>query len=308
MWQAFLLKNDIIANIRLQKIPPKGEITMECVFEKSKADDFFDYLLREEKSLATAEKYKRDVLRFIRFATENNGKADKGTVMKYKDYLGENYEISSANSMLAALNSFLRWSGFPHLTVKRFRMQRESFCSEEGILTREEYFRLVKCANEKGDERLALMLQTICSTGIRVSELKFITLEAARLGEARVYSKGKSRRIFILPTLAKKLSRYARVNKIKRGPLFLARDGAPISRCTVWREMKSLCKIAGVNEKKVFPHNLRHLFARSFLEVEKDVVKLADILGHSNINTTRVYTVSSGAEHRQKMQRMRLIF
>lgn len=280
---------------------------MENIFVKNRVDDFFKHLLSEEKSLATAEKYKRDVMCFVRFADAIGGRADKGTVLKYKEYLGENYEISSANSMLAALNSFLRWSGFPELAVRRFRVQRESFCSEEKMLTREEYFKLVRCAEEKGDERLALMLQAICSTGIRVSELRFITLEAARLGGARVFSKGKSRRIFILPTLAKRLIRFARARKIKSGPLFLARDGSPISRCTVWREMKSLCKMAGVNEKKVFPHNLRHLFARSFLEVEKDVVRLADILGHSNINTTRVYTVSSGAEHRQKMQMMRLI-
>ena len=268
---------------------------------------FTSHLTSEERAPATREKYERDVRYFLEFTERDGGRVNKETVIRYKNHLGEKYAPTSANSMIAALNSFFRWAGVPHLAVKRFKVQRESFSSEEKELTREEYLRLINSAEARGDLRLSLMLQTICSTGIRVSELAFITLRAVHSGEARVFSKGKSRRVFILPRLQKKLKDFARKSGISSGAIFVSSSGAPISRNRVWREMKSLCQAARVSPKKVFPHNLRHLFARSFLEVDKDVVKLADILGHSNINTTRIYTVSSGAEHRRKMQMLRLI-
>ncbi len=175
------------------------------------------------------------------------------------------------------------------------------------LLTKAEYERLCRAAQQKRNERLNLILQTICGTGIRVSELPFITTEAVKNGEAVVSLKGKTRTVFLVKTLQKKLLRYLAEQKIQSGAVFVARTGKPMSRTNVWREMKGLCKEAGVNPLKVFPHNLRHLFARVFYGIEKDIAKLADILGHSSINTTRIYIISTGTEHRQRMERMRLI-
>ena len=266
---------------------------------------FGAHLVQNEKSAATVEKYLRDVGAFFAFAGERE--IDKQTVMDYKAYLGKHYAVSSANSMLAALNVFLRFCGAGELAVKRFAVQRQVFCEQQKELTRDEYCRLVGAASKRKDERLSLILQTICGTGIRVSELQYITVEAVRRGEATVHCKGKNRRILIVSALQKKLARYAKAQKITKGSIFLARDGKPISRTCVWRMMKSLCKQAGVLPSKVFPHNLRHLFARIFYSMEKDIAKLADILGHASIDTTRIYIVTTGAEHLKKMQRMHLI-
>ena len=283
---------------------------MKNHFTNREALAFANHLSEEERSPLTKEKYLRDVLYFLRFIKESYGSGtavNKSILLCYKTHLGEKYAPASANSMIAALNSFFRWAGSPELTLKRFKIQRDSFCCEERELSKEEYFRLVRYAESQKNEQLSLMLQTICSTGIRVGELKFITAESVRLGEARVFAKNKSRRVFLIPKLRKKLDRFMKSRKIHTGAIFLSKSGEPISRNAVWKEMKSLCRGAGVSEKKVFPHNLRHLFARSFLEVERDVVKLADILGHASVNTTRIYTISSGSEHKRMMQMMRLL-
>lgn len=216
------------------------------------------------------------------------------------------YAVRSVNSMLASLNAFFTFTGHTELKVKALKLQREVFCPEEKELTKAEYMRLVNTA-EKRDKRLSLIIQTICGTGIRVSELQYITVESVKRGEAVVNCKGKTRTIFIVKELKRKLLKYVSERKIKTGCIFITKNGKPVSRSNVWREMKALCKEADVNSSKVFPHNLRHLFARVFYSLEKDIAKLADILGHSSINTTRIYIVSTGDEHRKRMERMRLV-
>ena len=275
------------------------------VAEKNKLEEFACYLREEEKSAATVEKYVRDVRCFMSFIGE--GEISKQSVMAYKQKLGASYAPASANSMIAALNTFFRFCGRHGLCVKRFRVQRQAYCSEEKELTRAEYMRLLDTADKKRNERLGLIIRTICGTGIRVSELVYITVEALHKGEATVRCKGKCRRVFIVSELRKRLLRYAKEQKIRAGAIFVTRGGKPISRSNIWREMKALCAEAAVAPSKVFPHNLRHLFARTFYGVEKDIVKLADILGHASINTTRIYTVTTGAEHRRKMEHMRLV-
>lgn len=266
---------------------------------------FEKYLLENEKASATTQKYMRDIRCFAEYAAEHA--LDKTLVLDYKGMLEQNYAIRSANSMLAALNSFFRFLGWHDLCVKQFKVQKEAYCSEEKELTKAEYTALVRTAEQKKNERLSLVVQTICGTGIRVSELQSITVEAVRKGEAIVSCKGKTRKIFIVSALRKKLLRYATEQKINSGIIFVTKSGKPLDRSNIWREMKSLCKQAGVSPQKVFPHNLRHLFARTFYGIEKDIAKLADILGHSNINTTRIYIITTGAEHQRRMENMRLI-
>ncbi|MBQ8850207.1 MAG: tyrosine-type recombinase/integrase [Clostridia bacterium] len=273
--------------------------------EEDKLKEFERFLKNEERSNATVEKYMRDVRRFSEFI--GLSEVCKQSVMEYKSKLVNSYAVTSANSMIAALNSFLRFCGRHDLCVKQFRVQRQAYCSEEKELTRAEYIRLLEAADRKHNERLNLIIQTICGTGIRVSELQYITVEALRKGEAVVNCKGKNRRIFIVSELKKKLLLYVREQKIASGSIFITRSGKPVSRNNIWKEMKSLCETAKVSPSKVFPHNLRHLFARTFYGIEKDIAKLADILGHASINTTRIYIVTTGAEHRRKMEHMRLI-
>ena len=278
---------------------------MKRIITSKKIKDFEIYLRNEERSKATIEKYMRDVRCFVGFI--GSSEVSKQSVMDYKNKLGNSYAVASANSMIAALNSFLRFCGWHDLCVKQFRVQRQAYCSEEKELTRAEYLRLLEAANKKHNERLNLIIQTICGTGIRVSELQYITVEALGKGEAVVNCKGKNRRIFIVPELKKKLLRYVKEQKISSGAVFITRNGKPVSRNNIWKEMKSLCEQAHVAPSKVFPHNLRHLFARTFYGIEKDIAKLADILGHASINTTRIYIVTTGAEHKRKMEHMRLI-
>ncbi len=267
--------------------------------------EFSAFLKQEERSAATIAKYLHDVGHFAVFSKGRELKKD--LIVEYKRRLGESYAVSSANSMLAAVNSFLRFLGLHELCVKQFRMQRDAFCPPERELTRAEYLRLLATAKAHRNERLNLILQTICGTGIRVSELCYITVEAVRRGEATVSCKGKRRRIFLVRELQKRLLRYAEGRGIRKGAVFLTRNGTPISRYNIWKEMKGLCREAGVAPEKVFPHNLRHLFARSFYGIEKDIAKLADILGHSSIDTTRIYITTTCEEHRRKMERLRLI-
>lgn len=277
----------------------------EKILTEKLIEQFSAHLKREEKSENTTKKYLRDVKSFADFA---KGRVTKKAVIAYKEHLlNKNYAVQSVNSMIAALNSLFSFLGWSDCKVKAIKLQRQIYCPEEKELTKSEYMRLVNAAKSKGNRRLCLVLQTICGTGIRVSELKYITVEAVRSGEAIVSLKGKTRSVFIVRELQKKLLRYAAEQKIKSGAIFITRSGKPLSRTNIWREMKSLCTQAGVNPKKVFPHNLRHLFARTFYGIEKDIAKLADILGHSSINTTRIYIISTGNEHRRRMEKMKLI-
>ena len=268
--------------------------------------NFKKYLKEEEKSKNTIEKYMRDVWEFTTYM--NGEEITKESVIAYKDKLiSKNYAVRSINSMLASLNSLFSFLNWMDCRVKSIKLQRQIYCPEEKELTKAEYMRLVNTAKQKGNERLNLILQTICGTGIRVSELQYITVEAVKNGEAVVSLKGKTRTVFLVKELKKKLLRYTAEQNISSGSVFITRTGKPISRTNIWREMKGLCEQADVNPQKVFPHNLRHLFARVFYGIEKDIAKLADILGHSSINTTRIYIISTGTEHRRRMENMRLI-
>ena len=279
----------------------KGRILTEKMIE-----DCSCYLKSEEKSENTVGKYLRDVRTFAEYL--GGAEITKETVIAYKNKLiSENYAVRSINSMLASLNSLFSFLNWMDCRVKSIKLQRQVYCPEEKELTKAEYMRLVNTAKQKGNERLNLILQTICGTGIRVSELQYITVEAVKNGETVVSLKGKTRSVFLVKELQKKLLRYAAEQGIKSGLIFITRTGKPLSRTNIWREMKSLCESAGVNPQKVFPHNLRHLFARTFYGIEKDIAKLADILGHSSINTTRIYIISTGDEHRKRMENMRLI-
>lgn len=278
---------------------------MERQLNKEQIRQFEAYLFSEERSAATVGKYLHDLRVFYAFM--DGKKLDKTVVLEYKSNLLNKYAVTSANSMLAVVNAFFRYLGWCDLCVKQYKIQRSAFCSDEKELTRAEYIRLIEAAKKKGNERLNLVIQTICGSGIRVSELEYITVEAVQHGEAFVNCKGKNRRIFITTELQKKLLKYIKTRNIRSGAVFVTKNGNPVSRHNIWRDMKALCKDAGVSPSKVFPHNLRHLFARSFYEIEKDIAKLADILGHASINTTRIYITTTATEHKRKMENMRLI-
>ena len=283
---------------------------MKRTITQTHLDAFRQHLLDDEKSQITVDKYLRDVRSFAAYAAQGQDAAwdiNKSLIMEYKSMLEKRYATTSANSMLASLNSFLRYMGWEDCCVRQFRVQKKAYSSAEKELTKAEYQRLIQTANQKGNERLSLLIQTICGTGIRVSELPYITVEALRQGEARVSCKGKLRIVFIVSKLRKKLLRYAKERRIESGSIFVTRTGKPMNRSNIWREMKNLCEQAGVSPDKVFPHNLRHLFARTFYGIEKDIAKLADILGHTSINTTRIYIMTTGAEHRKKLERMLLV-
>ena len=262
-------------------------------------EGFKKHLLQEEKSPATIEKYVRDVRGFLQRC--GGKELEKTVVLDYKDWLVEHYAPASVNSMIASVNCFLRFVGRADCCVKQLKIQRQLFASEDRELTKEEYRRLTKAAKES---RIGAVIQTICGTGIRVSELSAITVEAVAHGKAVVSCKNKTRVIFIPVTVQKLLKAYIRQNGIKTGTVFVTRNGKPLDRSNIWREMKALCKGASVSEKKVFPHNLRHLFARLFYSIEKDVVRLADLLGHSSINTTRIYTMDTGMGHIRSMEKV----
>lgn len=281
--------------------PMKGRFLTE-----DRISAFKQYLISEEKSDNTIEKYLRDVKAFAVFLEDREISKELSIAYKQK-LIDDGYAVRSINSMLASINSLFSFFGRYDCKVKAIKQQRQIFCSEDKELTKAEYVRLLNAAKQKKNDRLNLIIQTICGTGIRVSELQFITVEAAKAGQATVNCKGKIRSVFIVKELKKKLLRYAKEKRITTGSIFITRSGKPISRTNIWREMKVLCKDANVNPNKVFPHNLRHLFARTFYGLEKDIVKLADILGHSSINTTRIYIISTGDEHRRRMENMKLV-
>ncbi|MCI8895213.1 MAG: tyrosine-type recombinase/integrase [Lachnospiraceae bacterium] len=254
----------------------------------------------EEKSKATMEKYCHDVRAFLHYIGEEKV-LSKELVITYKNYLGERYEVSSANSMLAALNYFLRFIGREDCIVKSFRIQKEAFRSREQELTREEYLKLLEEARKRGDERLYMIMQTICATGIRISELPFITVASLQSRRARVLLKGKTRTVLLPLELCNKLKNYAAKQGIEAGSVFVTRSGRPVDRSNIFHAMKKLCQNAEVAETKVYPHNLRHLFAVTFYKEERDICHLADLLGHSNINTTRIYTLISCEEQERQL-------
>lgn len=265
---------------------------------------FREYLILQEKSTATVEKYLRDARTFYLFL--NQQAVTKEQMMAYKKSLVEKgYAVSSINSMLASLNSLLDFLGWSDCKVKNIKTQRRIYCTEEKELTKSEYYRLLEAAKKR--PQLYLILETICGTGIRVSELRFFTIEAVKRGEIIVSCKSKTRTILLPGKLKKLLLEFARKNGIHTGAIFVTRSGKPLNRSNIWAQMKSLCKAAGVKAGKVFPHNLRKLFARTFYGIEKDIAKLADILGHSSIDTTRIYIMTTGTEHRRKIERLGLV-
>lgn len=268
--------------------------------------DFADYLRAEERSEGTIEKYIRDVRRFFCWLTDKP--LEKAQVSAWRaQLLADGYVAETVNSMIVAVNRFLCFIDRTDCRVRTLRIQRKLFRRQERELTRSEYERLVQTAERKGQVRLTLLLETIAATGIRVSEVRYITVEAARAGHAEIALKGKVSVILLPNKLCRKLLKYAQKQKTVSGEIFLTRNGKSLSRQQIWSEMKHLCKFAGVGASKVFPHNLRHLFATVFYRACKDIAKLADVLGHSSIETTRIYLVSSGTEHVRSLEKLRLI-
>lgn len=289
------------------------------------------YLKQEERAPATISKYLHDIRLFLEYrGGDGKDKAEKSgehaeqlslqasartgprslsrdDVLGFKEQLVKNYQPRSVNSMLAALNGFFAFMGWGDLRVKFIKIQRQIICEEERELSREEYYRLVKEAEKRGRERLSLALQTLCGLGLRISELKAVTAGAVRSGKLRILNKGKGRTVYMGRTLQARLLAYMKRKKIKTGEVFTTRTGRGLNRSNLWREMKRLCEKSGVSWNKIFPHNLRHLFARTFYAAQKDVVRLADIMGHSNIETTRIYTASSGREYRKKIEELGLV-
>ena len=269
-------------------------------------DQFEDYLRHDEREESTIEAYLRSLTRFAEWA---DGRAvTKELAMEWKAALAEaGYRPISVNAMLAAVNKFFTCMGREDCKVKYLKLQRQMFRKSEKDLSKEDYQRLVQAAHEKGDLRMELILETICATGIRVGELKYITVEAVRAGVAEIALKGKIRTILLPHRLCRKLQKYAKQQKIASGKIFLTQDGLPVSRQSIWTRMKALCEAAGVERSKAFPHNLRSLFARSFYGSCHDVVRLADVLGHSSIETTRIYLMSTGKEYLRQLDKLGLV-
>lgn len=263
------------------------------------------HLINEEKSSATLEKYIRDVTTFMQWLDDRM--VEKVIVVEYKQNLIENYAPASANSMLSSINSFFEYMEWFDCKVKTFKIQKQIFANKDKELSKAEYERLLMAAKSKQNKKLYMLMQTICSTGIRVSELRYITTDAVRKEEAVINCKGKMRVVILPKQLCRMLASYIKEQKILSGSVFVTKNGKPLDRSNIWKLMKDLCKSAGVSKDKVFPHNLRHLFARTYYSLEKDVVRLADILGHSNVNTTRIYTMETGEQHRIQIQRLGLL-
>ena len=266
---------------------------------------FKGHLIDEEKSSSTIDKYIRDITVFMEWC--NNAEINKSLVLQYKQELIEKYAPASVNSVISSLNSFFVYNEWYDLKVKALKIQRQIFASRDKELTKAEYERLLTAARQKKNQRLYYLMQTICSTGIRVSELKAVTVEAVRCGQATINCKGKMRVVILPKQLCKMLKDYIKENNIKSGSVFVSKNGKPLDRSNIWSDMKKLCESAGVSKDKVFPHNLRHLFARTYYSIQKDVVRLADILGHSSVNTTRIYTMETGEIHRRQIQKLGLL-
>lgn len=267
--------------------------------------NFERYLYEEERSDNTIEKYMRDIRIFSKWL---GGKTvDKSVVRQYKNELYKRYAPKSVNSVLSSLNALFMYNNWYDLKIKALKIQRRIFVDKKKELTKSEYERLLITAKNKKNERLYYLMQTIASTGLRVSEIKYVTCDAVRAGQTMIYCKGKIRQIFLPTKLCKMLKEYIKYRNIKSGSIFISKSGRPLDRSNIWKMLKKLCETAGVSKDKVFPHNFRHLFARTFYSVKKDIVRLADILGHSSVETTRIYTMESGSEHIKLIQKLGLL-
>ncbi len=279
---------------------------MESV-EKTENMKLFElYLLERENAPATIQKYKTDVRTFFRYLGDSQ-EITKECLIKYKNWLIENYALSSVNSMLVALNQYLVCIGLERWKLRRVKTQRKIYEDEQKELSTENYFRLIEAAREEGKERLALMMETMCSTGIRVSELNFFTVESVSSGIVRVWNKGKYRLVVLPEKLCMKLKLYIREQKLQSGMVFVTRNGKPVDRSNIWREMKRLSEKTGIAGETIFPHNLRHLFGRTFFHLTRNLVLLADILGHSSLEVTRIYASDGIASWREKIEQLNLV-
>ena len=278
---------------------------MNSIITTDRIDAYCLSLLADERSAGTISKYRRDLTDFARWLDGRAVTKESATAWK-ACLLNRDYAPRTINSMLAAVNGFCRFAGLP-IKLKFLSIQRQIFRDSSRELTKEEYDRLLAAARESGQERLALIMETLCATGIRVSELRYITVETAKAGRATITLKGKIRTILLPAKLCRKLSKYAKKEKTASGAIFRTKSGRPITRRQVWFELKRLCRAAGVEPTKVFPHNLRHLFATTFYRASRDIVRLADMLGHSSIDTTRIYLMVSGAEQQRQLDRLGLV-
>ena len=280
---------------------------MRRIIKEKMLERYETHLRSEEKIEATVSKYLCDLRKLMAYM--DGGEVSKEGMLAYKDKLltQDGYKVSSINSFLAAANCFFEFMGWLDLKVKAYKVQREMFCPEDKFLSKDEYFCLVKTAKELGKIRLSMVIQTICATGIRVSELGAVTVLAVKKGAVVIRNKGKIRTVLLPDELRKELLYYISRMGIKKGLVFCTASGKAVNRSNIWREMKALCKTAGIDEGKVFPHNLRHLFATVFYGIKKDIAKLADVLGHSNIETTRIYIKTTGKEHRKQLNQMKLV-
>lgn len=266
---------------------------------------FKEHLINDEKADATIEKYIHDINVFMVWLS--GSEVNKSIVLEYKQELINKYAPASVNATISSLNSFFNFNEWYDCKVRALKIQKQIFASKDKELTKAEYERLLIAAKHKKNQRLYFLMQTICSTGIRVSELKFVTVEAVLSGQAYINCKGKMRVVILTKQLCKMLKNYIKENKIISGSVFITKTGKPLDRSNIWSDLKKLCESAGVDKEKVFPHNLRHLFARTYYSLQKDIVRLADILGHSNVNTTRIYTMESGDVHRKQLQKLGLL-
>ena len=288
-----MVKRKEAVNMKLQSITEK------------QIQKFRKYLVNEEKSDATIEKYIRDVTAFVKWLGGEIPRKER--VIQYKKRLIVQYKTASVNSILSSLNMFFEYADWHKMKVKTLKTQRKIFADKSKELTKTEYERLLTAAKDKKNERLYYLMQTIASTGLRVSEIKYVTCEAVKCGQAVINCKGKIRQIFLPKKLCGMLKGYIKAQNIKSGSVFVSKTGKPLDRSNIWKMLKGLCETAGVSRDKVFPHNFRHLFARTFYSLQKDIVRLADILGHSSIETTRIYTIESGEEHMRQLQRLGLL-
>ena len=273
------------------------------VIQETQLKAFEDYLYERENARATIQKYKSDAGTFLRYLG-NERRVDKSRVLAYKEWLVTHYAVSSVNSMLASVNQFLIFLECRELTVKPLKVQRSLFLKEEKELSKEEYRKLVKTAREEGKEQIALCMETIAATGIRISELRYFTVEKVKKGRIEICNKGKYRRIFLTDDIRKKLLHYCKTAGVREGQIFVTRTGKPKDRSNLWKEMKRLKEKAGVCASKIFPHNFRHLFARVYYTCTKDLAGLADLLGHSSLNVTRIYTSNTGEVYQKQLEKM----
>ena len=268
-------------------------------------NQFIKYLQEQEKSQSTIVSYKRELFSLQMFFDDSS--LNKDSLLRYKTIITKQYKPSTCNVSISAINCFLKYINRQDLFLKPLKIQKTIFEPAEKELTKKDYNKLIKAALINGDERTALAIQTICATGIRVSELQSITVETLRSGQAHICNKGKNRIVFIPKALVNVLKKYVVNHNIASGPIFVTRNNKPLDRSNLWKSMKQLCSVAGVKPSKIYPHNLRHLFAKTYYTQQKNISRLADILGHSSINTTRIYTRESGAVHAKQIEGLGLI-